>query len=300
MTLRFSIVTPSLNRAATIGDAARSVLAQEWAEVEHIVVDGCSTDATQHVLADFPHLTVVRQRDRNLYEAINKGLARVNGDVVGLLNSDDCYAPGAFAAAAAAFADPAVEMVIGAAEFFSEVEGRQVTQRLLRGSRAVGLTEANVIGNVTTMNSAFLRRSLLNRVAGFDFRFPLAADKDWWMRLVLAAPRHVVLDGVVIRYRVHTGSLTFAAGDTRAKLGLHLQEVARTRLREQAPGSPAAAAYRRWHAWATGYSVLLQARRGATAAAWASARAAFRLDSLWPARFLARLPRHWLDRDVRG
>jgi glycosyltransferase len=300
MTPRFSIVTPCLNRAGTIGDAIRSVQAQAWPALEHIVVDGCSTDATPQVLAGFSHLTVVRERDRNLYDAINKGLARVTGDVVGLLNSDDLYAPGAFAAAAAAFADPAVEMVIGAAEFFTEADGRQTRQRLLRGARAVGLTEANVIGNVTVMNAAFLRRSLLDRVGGFDIRFPLSADKDWWMRLVLAAPRHVVIPDVVIRYRAHAGSLTFAAGDTRAKLGRHNLGVARARLPEQAPGSAGAAAYRRWHAWATGYAVLAEARRGALAAAWREARAGFGPDPLWPARFLARLPAHRRDRDVRG
>ena len=299
MTLRFSIVTPCLNRAATIGDAIRSVTAQGWPAVEHIVVDGCSTDATPEILAGFPHLTVVRERDRNLYDAIDKGLARAGGDVVGLLNSDDLYAPGSFAAAAAAFADPAVEMVIGAAEFFAVQDGAETTQRLLRGARAVAPSEANVIGNVTVMNAGFYRRGLLGRVGGFDIRFPLAADKDWWMRLALAAPRCVVIPEVVIRYRAHAGSLTFAAGDTRAKLGRHNMTVARTRLAEQPPGSTAHGAYRRWHAWATGYAALAAARQGKIADAVRTAREGLAADPLWPARFLARLPAHWRDRDLR-
>jgi glycosyltransferase involved in cell wall biosynthesis len=300
MTLRFGIVTPCLNRAATIGDAVRSVLAQAWPAVEHIVVDGCSTDATPEILAGFPHLTVLRERDRNLYDALNKGLARSTGEVIGLLNSDDLYAPGAFAAAAAAFADPTVEMVIGAAEFFAVQDGVEITQRVLRGARAVAPSEANVIGNVTVMNAGFYRRALLDRIGGFDIRFPLAADKDWWLRIALAAPRCVVLPDPIIRYRAHAGSLTFAAGDTRARLGRHNQQVARTRLAEQGPGSAGQGAYRRWHGWATGYATLAALRQGDIAGAWRMARDGLAADAFWPARFLARLPAHWRDRALRG
>ncbi|WP_198373803.1 glycosyltransferase family 2 protein, partial [Roseomonas rosulenta] len=256
---RFSIVTPCLNRAATIGAAIQSVLAQRHPSFEHIIVDGGSTDGTAEVLARFPHLVVVREPDRNLYDALNKGLRRVRGELVGLLNSDDLYAPGAFAAAEAALADPALDLVIGAAEFFATEDGRDITLRRLAGEAAVGLSEANAIGNVTTMNAAIYRRALFDRVGFFDDRFPLAADKDFWLRLVLAAPRHRVIPDTIIRYRSHAGSLTFAAGDLRDKLSRHLLDLARVRLAESPPGSPARAAYRRWHAWAAGYRAALQA-----------------------------------------
>ena len=89
------------------------------------------------------------------------------------------------------------------------------------------------------MNAAFYRRSLIERVGLFDDRFPLAADKDFWMRLVLLAPRVAALEPAVIRYRSHAGSLTFAAGDLRDKLSRHLLDTARARLAELPPGSPA-------------------------------------------------------------
>lgn len=296
---RFSIVTPCLNRAATIGAAIESVLAQRHPSVEHIVVDGGSTDGTAEVLARYPHLTVVREKDRNLYDAINKGLRRVCGEIVGLLNSDDLYAPGAFSAAETALADPAVEMVIGAAEFFAEQGGREVVTRRLAGAEAVGLTEANAIGNVTTMNAAFYRRALIERSGGFDDRFPLAADKDFWLRLALLAPRHVIIPDTIIRYRSHAGSLTFAAGDLREKLSRHLLDLACRRLAETKPGTAEREAYRRWHAWAAGYRAAVQARGGAFGAALGTAVAGFRSDALWPLRFLARLPQHWRGRTVR-
>jgi glycosyltransferase involved in cell wall biosynthesis len=251
------------------------------------------------VLARYPHLVVVREADRNLYDAINKGLRRATGDLVGLLNSDDLYAPGAFAAAEAVLADPGIEMVIGAAEFFAVEDGREVVLRRLAGAAAVGLTEANAIGNVTTMNAAIYRRALIERVGLFDDRFPLAADKDFWLRLALAAPRHRVIPETIIRYRSHAGSLTFAAGDLRDKLSRHLLDLARTRMAELPAGSPARAAYRRWHGWAAGYRAMVQAGQGQWGAALGTAGAGFAADPLWPARCLARLPAHWRDRVAR-
>lgn len=301
---RLSIVTPCLNRAATIGAAIESVLAQGHGAVEHIVVDGMSTDGTAEVLARHSHLTVIREKDRNLYDAINKGIAAARAPVIGLLNSDDLYAPGAFVAAEAALADPAIDMVLGAAEFFAVRDGREVVLNHLAGA-ANALDETNAISGITTMNAAFYRRSLLNRlgaagqVAPFDIRFPLAADKDFWLRLALRAPRLAVLDATIIRYRSHEGSLTFAAGDLRDKLSRHLLDLARTRLAETAAGTADRAAYRRWHAWAAGYRAAVQARGGALPAALATAGSAFAADPLWPARFLARLPDHWRGRAGR-
>ncbi len=296
---RFSIVTPCLDRAATIGAAIDSVLAQGCPSVEHIIVDGGSTDGTAQVLARYPHLTVIRETDRNLYDAINKGLRAARGEVIGLLNSDDLYAPGAFAAAESCFADPDIEMLLGAAEFFTEQNGRLSVDRILAGN-ANALTEANVIGGITTMNAAFYRRGLMGRSGLFDDRFPLSADKDFWLRLVLLAPRLAVTGATIIRYRSHAGSLTFAAGDLRDKLSRHNLVTAQTRLSELPAGSAAHAAYRRWHGWAAGYRVLVQLRNGKWGTAWATARAGFAADPLWPARFLGYLPGHWTRRADRG
>lgn len=296
--LRLSIVTPCLNRAATIGAAIDSVLAQGHPSFEHIIVDGGSTDGTAEILARYPHLTVIREKDRNLYDAINKGLRAARGDAIGLLNSDDLYAAGAFAAADTALADPAVDMLLGAAEFFAMEDGREVVQQHLSGP-ANALSEANVFGGITTMNAAFYRRALIVRLGGFDDRFALAADKDFWLRLLLLAPRVATTDATIIRYRAHAGSLTFAAGDLRDKLSRHNLDTARTRLLDLHAGAPERPAYRRWHGWATGYRVMVEARAGRVGSALAVARAGFAADPAWPVGFLAALPRHWRSRAAR-
>jgi glycosyltransferase involved in cell wall biosynthesis len=295
----FSIVTPCLNRAGSIGHAIESVLAQNYLAFEHIVIDGGSTDGTLDVLARYPHLRVVSEPDRNLYDAINKGLRLARGDVLGLLNSDDLYAPGAFDAAAGVLADPAMEMVIGGAEIFTLRDGRDTVTRRYTGPRATGLHEANPIGNVTLINASFWRRSLHARIGLFDDRFPLAADKDFWMRLALAPPAHRLVPRILYRYLSHAGSLTFSDTDQRDKLSAHLLAVARVRLAECRPGTSEHAAYRRWHAWALGYRASQHVLHGRAREAIRTAHEGLSTDSAWPFRFLARLPSHWRDRHIR-
>lgn len=93
-----SIVTAAYNSAATIGDTVRSVVAQTYEPVEHIIVDGGSTDGTVEVVKELERLYAPGKRlvvgsgpDRGIYDAMNKGIARATGDVIGILNSDDFF-----------------------------------------------------------------------------------------------------------------------------------------------------------------------------------------------------------------
>jgi cellulose synthase/poly-beta-1,6-N-acetylglucosamine synthase-like glycosyltransferase len=99
-----SIITASLNRAPMLAQAIESVERQGFDDYEHIIVDGCSTDGTTDLLAQHPRLKVIREPDRNVYDALNKGLRAATGSIVVLLNSDDLLAPGALAAGARALA----------------------------------------------------------------------------------------------------------------------------------------------------------------------------------------------------
>src|SRR6266516_1994495 len=104
--MRFSVVTSSYNQGPFLARTVESVLAQDYPDVEHIVVDGMSADETPAVLARYPHLRVVREPDRGQAEAINKGFRLATGDVYCFLNSDDTLCPGALRRVAAAL-DPA-------------------------------------------------------------------------------------------------------------------------------------------------------------------------------------------------
>src|SRR5688572_1037654 len=96
-----SIVTPSLNQGRYLDEAIRSVQGQDYPRLEHVVVDGGSTDETLDVLRRHPHLRWVSEPDGGQSDAVNKGFRLARGEIFGWLNADDYYLPGAVAAAVA-------------------------------------------------------------------------------------------------------------------------------------------------------------------------------------------------------
>ncbi|WP_207492045.1 glycosyltransferase family 2 protein [Aridibaculum aurantiacum] len=90
--MRVSIITVCYNSAATIADTIRSVSKQKYPDIEHIIIDGVSTDGTLDIIKNSSFTgTLVSENDNGLYDAMNKGIKMATGDVVGILNSDDFY-----------------------------------------------------------------------------------------------------------------------------------------------------------------------------------------------------------------
>jgi glycosyltransferase involved in cell wall biosynthesis len=210
MSLRFCVVTACLNRADMIGAAIESVRAQAWPNVRHIVVDGGSTDATHAVLARYPDLDVSIGPDSGVFDAWNKGLARADGDVVCILNSDDLLAPRTFARVAAELAcDPAVEVVSGPAlNFVARDDGDWdvVYEHHEEPGPTLAIERMAIWG--PCVNARFFRRATIERHLPFDLAFPLGADNDFMLRLSQARPRAAYLEDFVYFYRTHEGSLS--------------------------------------------------------------------------------------------
>jgi glycosyltransferase involved in cell wall biosynthesis len=217
-----SIVTPCLNRADMIGAAIESVLAQRYERFEHIIADGGSTDGTLEICRRYPHLRVISAPDKGIYDGLNKGLALVQGDIVGHLNSDDVYEPGVFSAVAEAFAaDARLDAVCGGAAIY---EG----SRLIRdcsGPRYRELTIANALLGVPVINARFFTRAFYQRVGHYSLAYRLAADRDFLVRAVLAGCRWVSLDMTVYRYFLHPGSAT-CTHDFKAQRKFNLENAA--------------------------------------------------------------------------
>jgi glycosyltransferase involved in cell wall biosynthesis len=102
---KISVVTPCFNSQHTIRETLESVLQQNYPNFEHIVMDGGSKDGTLSIIKDFPHLIWESQKDEGHYHAMNKGIERATGEIVVVLNADDCYRPRAFQTVGQAFLD---------------------------------------------------------------------------------------------------------------------------------------------------------------------------------------------------
>jgi glycosyltransferase involved in cell wall biosynthesis len=182
--MKISVITVTWNSAATIMDTLRSVNAQTHRDVEHIVIDGGSTDATLAIVrAEGRRVAaIVSEPDQGIYDAMNKGLRLATGDVVGLINSDDFFAsPEVLATVAAAFADPDVDAVYGDLCYVSQSDPSQVVRYWRSSPFAPGLFAR---GWAPPHPTLYIRRAIYERLGGFDLAYPLAADLDLMARFL--------------------------------------------------------------------------------------------------------------------
>jgi glycosyltransferase involved in cell wall biosynthesis len=211
----FSIITPCLNSQSFIVDAIESVLAQQIPDVEHIIMDGGSTDGTLAVLKKFPHLIVVSEPDNGMYDAINKGIGIAKGEWIGLLNSDDLYPTGSLKQALAAIArDPRLQAVNGGFAVFED-DGNE--RKIVRISPSIATDEFwyRIVRGSSAPNSWFIRRSVFELYGYYDSRYRYAADRELIMRLAISGIRPLSMSGVNYLFRQHEGSATFSKQDSR-------------------------------------------------------------------------------------
>jgi len=200
--LKISIITAVLNRADTVTKALESVGAQSWPAVEHIVIDGLSTDGTRQVLEAHRHSLAVllSEPDHGIYEALNKGLALASGDLIGLMHSDDFYAGNrVLERVANAFADPSVDGVYGDLDYVAKND----PERVVRHWRAGHYDRAKIAwGWMPPHPALFLRRSVIERWGGYDTGFRIAADYDAMLRYLIKGNIHLAyIPEVLIKMR---------------------------------------------------------------------------------------------------
>lgn len=180
--MKISIITAVYNNRETIANALDSALAQDYPNVELIVIDGGSTDGTLQVLQGYADrlAVLVSEPDRGIYEALNKGIERASGDVVGFLHSDDLLAhESVLSRISAAFADPAVDAAYGDLLYVRKDDPSRVVRRW----RADAFTPAKLArGWMPPHPTLYVRRGVYDQHGVFDTSYRIAADYDFVLR----------------------------------------------------------------------------------------------------------------------
>lgn len=205
-----SIVTPCLNQAIFIREAVESVLAQNYLAVEHIIVDGGSTDGTLDELAKFKELKIISELDNGIYDAINKGISLAQGDIIGFLNADDMYVPGVFQEIVERFRkNPQLEALSGGAEIFETSSTGTVVRRKFVSPFYSSLTVRNICLGQPILNARFFRKKVIDVIGPFDSSYKIASDREILIKMALAKVENEYLPKCIYRYRAHAGSMTF-------------------------------------------------------------------------------------------
>lgn len=213
--MKISIITATYNSAATVRDTLQCVAVQQYDDIEHIIVDGISKDNTLAIIQEFPHVAkVVSEKDRGIYDAMNKGVQLCTGDVIGILNSDDFYCNNeVLAKVMAAFNDPSVEAVYGDLQYVHPVD----TQKVVRTWKAGKFKKKYFyFGWMPPHPTFFVKREVYERAGLFNISLRSAADYELMLRML-------VKHNVQVRYipeilvKMRAGGMSNASLQNRLK-----------------------------------------------------------------------------------
>jgi cellulose synthase/poly-beta-1,6-N-acetylglucosamine synthase-like glycosyltransferase len=134
--MTISIITATFNSASTVRDTMKSIASQSYRSIEHIVIDGVSKDETLSIVNEFAHVSVVRsEKDKGIYDAMNKGIALASGEIVGILNSDDVYMHNeVISKVMELFADERIDAVYGDLQYVSQYDTSKIVRTWKSGS----------------------------------------------------------------------------------------------------------------------------------------------------------------------
>jgi glycosyltransferase involved in cell wall biosynthesis len=212
-----SIITPSLNQSAFIGDALESVRLQNYEACEHLVIDGLSTDGTIDLLRceatnrGRRSLVWISERDRGQSEALNKGFRQASGEIIGWLNSDDRYRAGCFEHVVQAFENnPNVDIFYGDYLIVDETgKVREIRREIEFNAFVLRYHRILYIPTTTT----FFRRRIFEEGNWLDENLQYAMDLEFFIRLAERGYRFKHIPRLLADFRMHPESKTCSSPD---------------------------------------------------------------------------------------
>lgn len=205
--MKFTIVTVSFNQAKFLEQTIRSVLDQDYPDIEYIIVDPGSTDGSREIIERYRGKIskIVFEPDRGAADGLNKGFALARGDIYGFLNSDDVLLPGAIGRVADSFrTHPDTDILMGH-EWIIDSEGRRVrntfTDKFSRRAFAYG-------GVIICQQATFFRAELYRKTKGFNVENTIAWDTELFYDLLEATEKRLYVNDFLSAFRIHDASIS--------------------------------------------------------------------------------------------
>lgn len=193
---KVSVITVSYNSAKTIEQTIRSVLGQTYKNVEYIVIDGASTDGTQQMIEKYADdiSYYISEQDDGIYYAMNKGIEKATGDIIGIINSDDWYSKSA------------VEDVV---KCFTENDTDIVYGEVMRVERDETISETRKVDSLADIwygmtiwhPAVFVRKGVYQKLGGFSIDYEISADYEFILRCYSNKIKFTYLDKVLSFFR---------------------------------------------------------------------------------------------------
>lgn len=211
--MKISIITITYNSTKTIQRALDSVQSQTYKDIEHVIVDGASTDGTRELIETYAkqHKNVrwISEPDKGIYNALNKGIHLATGDVIGFVHSDDIlYAPDSIAHIAEVFAQQDIEVVYGDLQYVRE-------GKIVRRWRSNDFNPSSLkYGWMCPHPTMYVRKEVYEQVGEYDEWFSISADYDMILRIFKSGFKSQYLPQVIVSMEVGGASNK----NTRARL----------------------------------------------------------------------------------
>lgn len=201
--MKVSIITTCYNRAATIRGAIESVLAQDYNDIEYIVVDGASKDGSVEIIREYEGriAKIVSEPDHGMYEAINKGIRLATGDVIGLMHSDDFfYDNHVVSRIVEQLEKTGSDFLYGDGLFVNAENTDTMVRKWIGGSYRIWKVKH---GWLPLHPTCYIRREVIEKRGLYNETYRIAADSDFLLRYLLGGDITVTyLDEYIVRMRM--------------------------------------------------------------------------------------------------